>query len=272
MSIWDGEIFFIVGTSRSGTTWLRNLLNADERILVGEESYFFDDVYPPLLSAYTKRRRPTGIQMYVDRQELHDAVASLFRALAGARAKRKPSAIIFGEKTPAHVRRIGEIKEVFPTSRIVHVVRDPRDVAASMLDAASSWARNDSMTLERAVSLWRAGTEAGLAAALRYPGDVLRVRYEDLHGAPVPTVTQVFQFLGIGIDQVKSQQLFENCRFELYTGGRKAGAPGGKGRFYRLGVVGGWRETFGQEEVALVEKVAGDLMRRLGYEASSPCE
>jgi len=264
-AVWSGELFFIVGSSRSGTTWMRHLFNADDRVLVGEESYFFEDVYPALMKCYQERRHPTGIRMYVSRAELDVAAAALFRSLAGMRALRKPTATIFGEKSPSHVRRLTALKSVYPDAKVLHIVRDVRDVVASMLDASRSWAPNPQFTVRRAAQLWCRSVTAGLEGEARYQGDILRVRYEDLHERAEDTVVNSFRFIGLTCTERHASRIVDACRFERYSGGRAAGEAGGEGQFYRLGLVGGWKRNLDSEQLGEIREVAGALMHDLGY-------
>ena len=43
------------------------------------------------------------------------------------------------EKTPSHALCISEIKRLLPQSRIIHILRDPRDVVTSLLAVSRSW-------------------------------------------------------------------------------------------------------------------------------------
>jgi hypothetical protein len=263
---WHGPIFFVVGCSRSGTTWVRNVYNAHPAVLVGEESYFFCDVTPPIRRAYaSKNGGPTGLHRYVTSDGLARGIELLFRRIAGERAQKKPEAIWFGEKTPAHVHRIAEIIEVLPDARFVHVVRDARDVVASMLDAARSWSPNPSATAASCAETWRKAVVAGLQAEERWSERILRVRFEDLAHDGAATIKALFNFLDISLDHAQADQISEATRFERYTGGRAPGDPGGEGRFYRLGLAGGWRQNLSAEQQREVLQIAGELHGRLGY-------
>ena len=49
----------------------------------------------------------------------------------GARATEETRWI--GDKTPAYVKQLGRLHHLFPQAKILHMVRDPRDVAVSRL-------------------------------------------------------------------------------------------------------------------------------------------
>jgi len=264
--IWHGPVFFIVGCSRSGTTWVRNIFNNHPAVLVGEESYFFCDVTPPIRRTYSaKDGGPTGLHRYVTTEGLARGIELLFRRLAGERARKKPEAVWFGEKTPAHVHRVSDIVEVLPNARFIHVVRDVRDVVASMLDAARSWSPNPKATAATAAETWRRAVTAGLRAEERWPEKFMRVRYEDLAEDGTTTIRRLFDFLDISIDNQRADGIRDATRFERYSGGRRPGEPGGEGRFYRLGIVGGWQRSLSPVDQSVTLEAAGALHRELRY-------
>jgi hypothetical protein len=203
--------------------------------------------------------------MYADRIGAHRAIEACFRVLLGERAREKPGIVVIGEKSASHVRWIPQIRETFPEARFIHVVRDPRDVVASMLDAARSWARSPGLTARRAATLWSRAVRAGRAAEDTLPQAVLRVRYEDLEARGAEVVAQMLSFVGTVCTAESSAKILHRCRFTRYSGGRAPGEPGGEGRFYRLGVSGGWVRSLTDDEARTVESIAGEEMVALGY-------
>ncbi len=176
---------------------------------------------------------------------------------AYAAMRRKPH---WGDKTPYYVTHLAEVKRVFPEARIVNLVRDGRDVALSLLRVpfgpANVWA---------AARQWRAAVDAGDDAQRRWGKDVLTVRYEDLVGDPPAVVRRVCEFAGItydpamlAIEESASERLAagqENWFRELYAG-------------INAGSVGKWRTRMSPHSQATFASIAGDALRRHGYEVS----
>ena len=91
------------------------------------------------------------------------------------------------EKTPENIYLIGPFIKMFPDAKIIHIVRDPRDVMLSMLRRGNS--------LEYAASRWL----MPVAAVQNYRGDrhVLEIRYEDLILKSQQTFKAICAFLGV---------------------------------------------------------------------------
>jgi hypothetical protein len=80
------------------------------------------------------------------------------------------------EKSPSNCSAAGFLAEMFPEMRLVHVVRDGRDVACSFMRVP--WAPND---FEQALGLWERNLlEAHLGTVAAGPERVHRLALEDL--------------------------------------------------------------------------------------------
>ena len=164
------EFISIVGTSRSGTTLMRKILNKSDEISIAFENHFLghivtwegaiykfrklgdltDDrnVHKLIRYIYSggfqKDSKYRGISRHwewlidkVDSNNLLQRILSsdrtergLFVAVLQAFADYNSKPII-GEKTPAHVRHVPTLLEWFPKGKIIHMLRDPRAVFVS---------------------------------------------------------------------------------------------------------------------------------------------
>lgn len=279
--------FFIVGVDRSGTTLLRAMLNRHPELAVPPESHFIPRLW--------RRRRRYGRKGRIERTERFlfdlaseerfrhwdlplDAVRgqlvatpaqtfgehleAVYRAYAQQRGKTH-----WGDKTPEYAHIVPLLARLFSEARFVHVIRDGRDVALSMLDRkrtsryrsgkgplhrraptpAFFWSRRI-RTVRRAV----AGLEAG-----RY----CELRYEDLLDDPEGQLRRLCQFIGVefesdmlvhdrtGLEEVPPSQRQSHTRLAL---------PPTKG-------LRDWRRQMLPGEVAEFEAVARRQLARLGY-------
>lgn len=120
----------------------------------------------------------------------HSSVASLFQALGDtfAEQSKKP---LWIEKTPLHIRHLEAIRESFPCSPILHIVRDGRDVALSLCKV--DWANNGYVQ-----NLYRWDRELSHAASfLQEDKGTLTISYEGLLSSSSETLEKVCDFLGI---------------------------------------------------------------------------
>lgn len=265
---------FIVGSPRSGTTLLRAMLNRHPDIGLCDETYYFFYVFRRQRAfgdLRDEKRRRFLVERYLetdrirrlglDRDRLEARLmaagtdyAALFRALldfyAESSGKRR-----CGEKTPQHAFESETLCRLYPDARIVHLVRDPRDVVASL--RRMPWG---SRSPTRNARLWR----TCVAAAERRDGaeNFLRIRYEDLVDQPEAQLRRVCGFLG---------EDYTPAMLEAPAGAKsdkwwfqRAQGPLSRDRQER------WRQELRGDEVALVEWIAGRWLKELGYEPSGP--
>lgn len=190
----------MVGSGRSGTSLLRAMLNAHPRIhLTHEASSYLDPRGKRLAGdgrAWFDRYRHSfsfafldvplsAVTAPLDRiagPTRADAVEAVLRSAAERRGKPR-----WGDKTPAHAQQLDTITADFPGARIVHVVRDPRRVVASL--AHMPWA-----TSSHGLNAFFCAQQ--VKAVGRFGGVVCTVRLEDLVADPEAELRQVLEFVG----------------------------------------------------------------------------
>jgi hypothetical protein len=158
------------------------------------------------------------------------------------------------------------IMEALPESRMILLIRDPRDVVASRLDAfrKGSWTvQNREYTSEkelnaftrrladqylRAVSrAWEAYRDHGQKKVL--------VRYEELRADPVGVMLGMYDALEIEADGGRLEEIVARNSWGQVPEGEK-----GSGKFYRKAQPGGWKEDLTAEQVRIVEGVTGQII------------
>jgi Sulfotransferase family len=165
------------------------------------------------------------------------------------------------EKTPHHVFHVDRIKRLFPDCRLLAVHRDGRDVVVSD-QFFSRHSLHRAWNFEQSALAWRRQVEAERAAVDRY--GLFSLSYEALHERGPEAVTSVLKFLGLAHGPELVESLLRRSTFRFHTG-RNPGRER-RGRHARKGVVGDWRQHFGQEEARLFNRIAGRDLVRLGYE------
>ena len=140
-------------------------------------------------------------------------------------------------------RNLRLLLDIFPDIPIIHLVRDPRDVARSSVDMG--WSGNTWYGVDHWIETEKAWDQAAPRLA---PGQMLELRYEDLVAAPEDRLTAICQFLGLDYDPAMLS----------YPETTTYGAPDPNLSYQ-------WRRKQTESEVALVEHKIGPLLTARSY-------
>ena len=176
-----------------------------------------------------------------------DAVRAVFAAYAAEQGKPR-----YADKTPHYVSHLPRLAERFEEARFVHVVRDGRDVALSLLEVP--WGPD---RVDDAARVWRRRVLEGRAAGL--PADRYReLRYEALVADPEGELRGLSDWLDLPYDPAM-----------LAYPGRPLVVPHADhhGRLALAPTPGlrDWRRDMAPDDVARFEAVAGDALELFGY-------
>ena len=280
---------FIVGVPRSGTTLLRLQLDAHPELAIPPETGFgelaarFDGrpVTPTvLLDAITEL--PTWRDLHVERDALAAAfqehprfdlgagLRAYYRLYAAAHRKDR-----YGDKTPGHTAHMDVLARTLPEARFIHIIRDGRDVAASL--RGLSFAPGDggiaAIAAEWRDTLWRVRR-----AAARLPHYV-EVRYERLVAEPEAVLRELCDFLELSFDaaMLQAHERAADRLAELRTA--RIGPDGVVRLQDGTEIVartlqppdptraGRWREALTEHDVTRFERFAGGALLQEGYVA-----
>jgi hypothetical protein len=245
----DGEFvvnrILIGGCSRSGTTFLQGLLANHPKILTFPETGVF-------LKALGMRGRVLpwarlGLTLGKERKALRRLLRHLGRTLdevpsipsrrlllgpalrdvadffdAVARGAGKE---IWLEKTPRHVLHAARIRRMVPDSLFIHLIRDGRDVVASIVDRALRFPGKFPRQADPSYGIrqWNRSLRA-TQLAMREPGHVV-VFYQSLSEHPEATLRALCDVIGIEFNE---RMLVRSPEREFVTReeGWKASPPG----------------------------------------------
>lgn len=276
--------FFILSSGRSGSTLLAAMLNMHPRIHVPVELFGLYSQLPRLLPWYGNLRQDFnrrllakdlartgqlaefGIPFDCDHfaERLHSAGAGLapvircfYETLLAASGK-----VILGDKTPNHSPYLPVIERTFPAARIIHLVRDGRDCAASSRRSRQGLNQRNVYELGR---LWPRNNAAIAEFGVRHPARYHRLRYEDLIADPASRLARVCDFLGEAfhpgmLDHASGEFARQNAT--------RLGHHANLTRTVLQGNEAKWKTALSAREVAVYESLAGDALRRFGYPPS----
>jgi len=282
----------IVGCPRSGTTWLQKLLACHPHVHTGWESYLLHKYVGAQLRAWRTDLKlqaegylSVGMASYLTEEEFIGVLKTYMCKLLQPMVGELGPGDLFIDKTPSHALYLPEITELLPAARIIHVLRDARDVVASILASSQSWGEYWATDHPRkAAKWWVAHVEAVRTAKLTIaPGRFCEVRYEDLVASPAACLSRVSEFLNLAWDEGGIQNaISQNCLARSKGGdstkiplkgefGRSSGPfvaePDG---FVRSGQVGGWKRELSWLAKLSVWIKAREAMRKAGYEWTFP--
>ena len=172
-------------------------------------------------------------------------------------------------KTVGAAVHVDALAATFPQTRIVSLVRDGRDVATSAIGWRRAQRLSEKYTTWSAeplgtAALWwewhvRRSRESGRNL---WPDRFYEVRYEELVRWPAATLTGICAFLGLDYDDAMLHYGEGRQREDSIQDAKHGWQPVTVG-------LRDWRRQLDQENLALFEAVAGELLAELGYPGSN---
>lgn len=195
------NIVFIGGSPRSGTTLVQNILDSHPDIHGMPEFHHL----PEILALHEKMKQSHEKGFIADvcsPGEIDARIRELITSFLLPVQTESPSRWL-SEKTPQNCLVFESLIELFPDSKILHVVRDPRAVVSSMLQAGEKMRRAGEKphwiiaNVDNAIFEVRKNVQAGFAAARKHPEHIKTILYEELLENMNEHTRQIAQFLGI---------------------------------------------------------------------------
>lgn len=312
-------VFFVVGYQKSGTTWLMKMLDAHPEILCqGEGRPFGRDwrqehlkqkraSYPPT-SLYNAILSSEDLRYWVERSvwtrrddpdEHLDNLTRLAVEYFLTQKLLKTGKRMVGDKTVLHEPGIiEEIGKICPGARVIHIIRDGRDVAVSQmhhrwnqagdrggigaltpeqLAKREAYRKDPQELIETGGGIFPDGWVAGNAAKWSARVDramqdglallganYAEVKYEELLERPEEEMERLLKFLGAEASEQTVRQCVGAASFSKLAGGRERGQEAAS--FFRKGIAGDWQNVFTGRDKRDFKAAAGNLLLELGYE------
>ncbi|HEX6709150.1 MAG TPA: sulfotransferase [Rubrobacter sp.] len=278
------NLVWIFGSARTGSTWLGAMM-ADlkghawwHEPLVG---YLFGHLY------YERARARREDDHFILGGDRDLWLGPVRRFVLDSASTRFPELIDKGYlviKEPHGTLGAPLLTEALPESRMILLVRDPRDVISSKMDAAreGSWAEEAQKRRgqeKKNTSADRRPDAFVKSQARRYVqlidlaqqaydshnGRKVLVRYEDLRAEPLETMRRIYASLEIPVEEWDLARVVEKHAWENIPDRKK-----GSGKFYRKGSPGGWAEDLTPEQVEIVEGITAPILDRYYAEDRQP--
>lgn len=283
---------FIVGSPRSGTTLLRLMVDSHPLLAIPPETGFFFKIARFTGTADERRAefgarltRSTGIDgswrdfglsseeflarlQSIQPFDVAEGLRLFYRMYADTQSKPR-----WGDKTPLYCRNLCEIQDLLPEARFIHILRDGRDVAASL---RRQWF-SPGPSIEAQALYWRRNVEAARQHARRCR-HYHEVRYEDLVRDPEPALRRICSFIELDFDaamlrywQRAPERLTEHAARVRENGEVMLSAEQRRSQQSHVlqppdaGRIGTWKSTLTRVEKLRFRLVAGGLVRALGY-------
>jgi hypothetical protein len=269
------SVVWIFCSNRSGSTWLSSMMGEIEGHEVWNEPLvgkLFGDLYYAGAAGHQK------VKHYIlgdyHKGSWLDSIQSFVLSEATARFPEVAEGGYLIIKEPNGSIGAPLLSEAMPASRVIFLVRDPRDVAASGLDAArkGSWQYENAADrgwkrealADNQPDVWvrrRAQNYVRHAGKARdayeaHKGPRVLIRYEELRDDTLGTMERLYSTLGIEVGGGDLARAVEKHAWENIPEQEK-----GQGKFYRKAKPGGWREDLTPGQVEIVEQVSATLLK-----------
>jgi hypothetical protein len=271
-SVRPENIVWIFGSGRSGSTWLRSMMGDSSHHVVWEEpmvGQLFGNFHRRAQTANLVR--PDFVMADATRRGWIHSIRNF--VLDGARYARP-------RLGPGHFLIVKEpngsvgaplLMEALPESGMIFLIRDPRDVVASSMDARSegSWLaerredqgrasnsdKNPNLYARTRANSYVQQIEKTRQAYTAHGGRKVMVRYEDLRADTLKTMRRIYSALEIPVEEAELARSVEKCSWENIPEEEK-----GQGKKRRKAQPGGWNEDLSAKQVEIVEDITGPLL------------
>jgi Sulfotransferase family len=273
--VWPENIVWIFGTGRSGSTWLGSMMGGLDGCAMWNEplvgNLFGNFHY------FRVGGRKSGRQYILGEPYKETWLGPMRDVILSGAAARFPQVIGGGYliiKEPNGSIGAPLLMEALPESRMIFLIRDPRDVVASSMDARSegSWLserreaqrrtskpnRNPNVYVRMRANSYVQQIEKTRQAYDAHRGLKVLVRYEDLRADTLQTMKRIYSALEMPVEEAELARSVEKNSWEKIPAEQK-----GEGKFHRKAKPGGWSEDLTARQARIVEGVAGSLLREL---------
>jgi hypothetical protein len=268
--ILDHPFVFILGASRSGTTWLQSILSEHPHVCTYPELKLFSHYLKPWFNAWKwdeQDTAPHGLPAIWSRDEFYDFMREFLARIYGRVAESAVADAIIVDKIPQS-NDIELIETLLPGPKYIHVIRDGRDVASSLIAASKGWGKAWApSTVPSAAKWWRFGVNnARVAKRYQNEGRYIEVHYEEMLTDNLVVINKIIDFLGFDRKNFDVAAIVERNRIENMKKRENFldnfSLPSD---FIRKGQSGEWNEKWSVLDRFKFHLIAGNLLLECDY-------
>lgn len=237
------RLVIVIGTNRSGTTWLSTLLQAHRQIGGA------DDGETELFAALAQTWRTATARGFPANALAGHLRAFCDEVLACAQQdSARPTARFFVEKTPGTAFQLPYVRLIYPDAWFIRIVRDGRDVARSM--RRRDYGTRSDLANIHMWALHEATADRNLADISR----VMTIRYEDLYAGTVQSLMSVYSSLGLEVYPGLIRELARRAARQVAPFSKESSVGPGK-----------WRTDVSRRRLGQMYAGAGETLVQHGY-------
>lgn len=268
---------FICGVPRSGTTMLASMLATNDLCIAPPESDFYINFYKKhfsnakskinseLLIDYINRNyrfKQWGINCDTEIRQLnkietinYSKVYNILIEKYGRSIEKYHEDSIYVNHTPSNLLNFSIINNLFPDSKWVYIIRDPRAVFNSVKDL--DWGANSAISLS---NLWLEYLCNYYSIKEGLNEKITMVKYEDLLINPEIELKRICDFVNIPYHN----SMINGNGFDVPNYSKKQHNLVGKP--IQIDRINKWKDTLSTKDIELIEAKCGLLLKNLSYD------
>lgn len=262
---------FIGGLDRTGKTYLRFMLESHPEIIFSKRTSLWPKYYKKygslekeeqlenLLIALAKNKHvmalsPNFQRLKVDFKQGHHSYERLFE-LIHLQYAEKNSRKFWGDQSEYLESYASIILQAYPYAKFIHLIRDPRDRFAAILDKPKN---RQGMGI--ATARWFNSAKLAQKNQTAFPNRYQVLRYETMVSSPEKTAINICNFLGLEYE-TSMLRLDKIPRFKHQTASDDQYFSPITNQY-----VGAFKNQLSQSQIMFIEKFTEKLMNEFQYQ------
>lgn len=233
---------------------------------INAELTLFSRYIAPVIARYDNEQRmmdqkdwEQGLPLVLSKEQLNAWLSDVLVSSYSAVQKTKPGAKVILDKHPNYSQYLDTIVEFLPRAKVIHIIRDGRDVAVSMMSARKRVGHSPG-EINRAAEIWKKFITGCRESKCAQSDSYKEVLYHELLNDTQGLVCELLEFLNLDSEKEVVDLL---TREDLVKKEVSSPNPNLKGQRNQFG--GAWSKNLTLWQRYRFDRIAGDLLVSLGY-------